>query len=178
MRTIPNIISAFRICLVPIFIATYFSGHEDAKMYAAFIYVAAAISDFLDGFIARRFKVTTNLGKVLDPLGDKMMMISAMACLTIDGMIPIPLVLVAGVKELLMGIGGLVIHKKAHAAIPPSNIVGKASTVVFFIVLVTLMLFRDIPQSVATALVIGAIALMLLALLSYVGTYISVMKKR
>ena len=177
MRMVPNIISAFRICLVPVFIVTYFSEKSDAKIYAAVVYAIAAFSDFLDGFLARKFKVSSNLGKVLDPLGDKLMMISAMACLTIDEVIPIPLVLAAVVKELLMGAGGLMLHKRVHVDIPPSNIIGKTSTVVFFLVLVTLMLFRNIPQGAATALVIGAIALMFSALASYIYTFVGIMKK-
>jgi len=178
VRVVPNIISIFRICLVPIFIAVYFSDGSAIKLYAVFVYALATFSDFLDGFLARRLMAQTNLGKLLDPLGDKLMTIAVMACITIDGLIPVWAVLVAGVKEILMAIGGYVVHKVAHVEIPASNLIGKTSTVVFFLVCVAIMLFRDIPREAASWMITGAIALMFVALASYVSTYIRVMKNR
>ena len=176
MKVIPNILSVFRICLVPVFIAVYFSDNSDRKLYAVLIYVIAALSDFLDGFIARRFQASSNLGKLLDPLGDKLMTISVMVCITIDGLIPFWAVTVAGVKEILMGIGGLVLHRKAHAELLPSNLIGKASSVVFFLVCVTLMLFRRIPGWAAITLISVAIGLTFLALVSYLIKYVMIMR--
>ena len=181
MRILPNSISIFRICLVPVFIIVYFSapqGAENSKLYPAIVYAIASISDFFDGFLARRLKASSKAGMVLDPLGDKLMIISVMACITIDGIIPVWAVLIAGIKEMMMAIGGLVIHKVARADIQPPNLLGKTSTVVFFIVCVALMLFRSISQSAATALISFAIALMLLALACYIRTYIRLMKNR
>ena len=178
MRVIPNVISIFRIILVPVFIVVYFLEEHDTKLYAVLIYAIAAFSDFLDGFLARRLEASSKLGKVLDPLGDKLMTISVMVCITIDGIIPVWAVLIAGTKEILMAIGGFVIHKLAHVEIPPSNIVGKASTALFFLVCLTLMLFRDIPGEAAIALISAAILLMFFAFVCYINTYITVMKNR
>ena len=178
MRVVPNIISVFRICLVPIFIAVYFSDGNDIKLYAVFVYALATFSDFLDGFLARKYKASTNLGKLLDPLGDKLMTFSVILCMTIRGPIPIWAVLIVGIKEVLMAIGGFVVHKVAHVEIPPSNLIGKTSTVVFFLVCVTIMLFKDISAGATIGMVSGAIILMFIALASYVNTYITVMKNR
>jgi CDP-diacylglycerol--glycerol-3-phosphate 3-phosphatidyltransferase len=163
---------------VPVFVIVYFSSDRDAKLYPAFIYALASFSDFLDGFLARRFEASSNLGKVLDPLGDKMMTIAVMICITIDGIIPVWAVIVAGVKEILMAIGGFVMHKVARVNIPPSNLLGKTATVVFFLVCVTLMLFRDISVGASLALISFAIALTIFALIVYLGRYIAVMKNR
>jgi len=176
VRFVPNIISVFRICLVPVFIVVYFSDDTDNTRYAVLIYALAAFSDFLDGFLARKFQVSSNLGKVLDPLGDKLMTIAVMVCITIDGLIPFWAVLLAGLKELLMGAGGLVLHKKAHAELPASNLIGKASTVVFFLVCVTLMLFRNISNWASITLISLAISLTFIALVSYLLKYIKIMK--
>jgi len=178
VKAVPNIISAFRICLVPIFIVTYFSDMRDSKVYAAIIYAVATLSDFLDGFLARKYSASSNLGKVLDPLGDKLMIIAVMASITIDRLIPVWAVIAVGVKELLMATGGFVVHKKAGAEIPPSNIIGKVSTVVFFLVCVALMLFRDIPRTAAIAMISVAIALTFFALVSYANTFFSVMRNK
>ena len=178
MRTIPNILSISRICLVPIFIVAYFLDGDGAKTYAISIYALASITDVLDGFLARRYGASTKLGKFLDPLGDKMINVSAMACITVDMLIPVWAVVVTVVKELLMAIGGLIVRKKATGELPPSNLLGKASTVVFFLVCLTLMVFRNIPRKVATILITIAVALTVTALLSYIKTYFRIMKNR
>jgi hypothetical protein len=76
----------------------------------------------------------------------------------------------------MMGAGGLLLHKKAQAEIPASNIIGKASTVVFFLVCVTLMLFRDISRWGSITLISLAIGLTFIALVSYLIKYIKIMK--
>ena len=177
MKVVPNLISIFRICLVPVFIAVYFSDANETKFYAILVYAVASFSDFLDGFLARRFKASSNLGKFLDPLGDKLMTISVMACITIDGLLPVWAVLIAGVKEILMAIGGFVVHKVAQVEIPPSNIIGKASTVMFFLVCVTVMLF-DLPDTAVIMMISVAVGLALLTFASYIRTYSIVMKNR
>ena len=178
MKVVPNIISIFRICLVPVFVVVYSIDENYTKLYPALVYALATFSDFLDGFIARRYKVSSQLGMVLDPLGDKLMSFSVMVCITVDGIIPFWAVLVAGVKEILMAVGGFVMHNIARVDILPSNLLGKTSTVVFFLVCAALMLFRDIPGSAAIAMISFAIALTLLALAGYFKKYITVMKNK
>ena len=177
MKIVPNVISIFRICLVPVFIIVYFVEERDTKIYAILIYAIAAFSDFLDGFLARKFEVSSNLGKLLDPLGDKVMTFAVILCITIDGILPVWAVIIVGVKEILMAIGGFVVHKVAQVEIPPSNIIGKVSTVVFFIVCVSFMIF-EIPDGVIVAMISSAIVLALLAFASYIRTYTIVMKQR
>ena len=177
MRTIPNMLSIFRICLVPVLIVAYFSQTSNVKTAAALVFSVAAFSDFLDGYLARKYKASTSLGKVLDPMGDKMMTIAVMLCITIDGLIPVWAIIAAFTKESLMAIGGLVVHKRAKCEIPPSNILGKCSTVLFFLVCLALMLFRGIPYNVAIIAISAALGLMLAALVSYIVTFSGVMKK-
>ena len=177
MKVVPNIISVFRICLVPVFIGVYFYDDNERKLYALAIYALASFSDFLDGYLARKYKASSNMGKLLDPLGDKLMTISAMVCITIDGLIPFWAVFVAGIKELLMGAGGIVLHKKARAELLSSNFIGKTSSVVFFLVCVTLMLFINIPRWASTMLISLAIGLTFIALVSYLIKYIRIMKE-
>lgn len=178
MKNLPNILSSIRIFLVPIFIAVYFMDRTpgNMKLYAAIVYAAASATDFLDGFIARKYNLISKLGKILDPLGDKLMTLAVLTCITIDQVIPVWAVLVAIVKEALMLIGGMILRKKDGGEIPASNIIGKASTVVFFVVCVTLMLFR-IPDNIAIIMISSAIALMLIALFSYTLTFLHVVKR-
>ena len=177
MKNVPNILSFIRICLVPVFAVTYFNETGSIKIYATLVYVLASFTDFLDGFIARKYDLTSELGKILDPIGDKMMTLTVLTCITIDNVIPVWAVAAALAKELIMVAGGAVLHRKLDGAVPPSNIFGKTSTVVFFVVCVTLMIFQNIPENTATVMITVAIALMMLALVSYIKTFITVMRK-
>jgi len=90
-------------------------------------------------------------------------------------------VIVFFIKEALMGIGGLLIHKKAHIELPPANIIGKISTVVFFFVCLTLILLGNLSNAddfkpLAIIMVSFAIGLALAALASYIVSYIKIMK--
>jgi len=163
---------------VPIFAIVYFSDNSDRKLYAVLIYAIAALSDFLDGFLARKYNATSNLGKLLDPLGDKLMTFTVMICITIDRPILIWAVLAFTVKELLMGIGGVILHKKAKAELLPANMIGKTSTVVFFVVCVVLMMFHGIQDTLAITLISSAVGLTFIALGSYLITYIKVMRNQ
>jgi CDP-diacylglycerol--glycerol-3-phosphate 3-phosphatidyltransferase len=158
-----------------VFIYAYFADYRDIKYYALLIFIVAGLSDILDGYLARKFEAQSKLGKLLDPLGDKMMMFTVMVCITITRPILIWAVLVYFVKEVLMGIGGYILHKKG-GEIPPANFLGKCSTILFYIVCAALMFFRNIPDTVAIALISAAICLALVALAGYLHTYIKMVK--
>ncbi|MCL2819637.1 MAG: CDP-alcohol phosphatidyltransferase family protein [Oscillospiraceae bacterium] len=181
VKIVPNILSIFRICLVPVFVIAYFTDDNDIKYYAILVYFIAGLSDFLDGFIARKFNAQSKLGKLLDPLGDKLMAFTVLVCITITNTASRPFLISAAlvffIKEILMGIGGLVLHKKAHVELPPANFIGKASTIVFYAVFIALMLF-NIPNFVVIILVSLAIGLSLIALAGYIYSYIKIMKSR
>lgn len=174
---LPNILSLFRLCLVPLFILAYFSKIEGSVLLAVTIFVVAAITDILDGMIARRFNKTSNLGKILDPLGDKMMTISVLACITIDRIIPFWAVMVLLVKECLMGLGGFYLYQK-RSFMPPSNFFGKSSTVVFFLACVILLLFRDLPKPWPTIIISVAIAVMAAAFVNYFVIFIKLITRK
>ena len=176
MLLTPNMLSIFRLCLVPLFVVVYLSGSPHAHLWGAGIYVVAALSDALDGWIARRFDLITNLGKVLDPLGDKMFTFSVLACMAIEEVIPIWIVFVVVGKELLMGLGGLLIHRKAKEEIPPSNVLGKAATAMFFVVCVLLMLF-EIPKPYSHIMILAALCVSLTAFVSYLLRFRRIMHR-
>lgn len=77
---LPNKLSTLRICLVPLFIAAYFLPYFWGAYVAVGIFVIAAFTDFLDGYIARKYNMTTDLGKLLDPIADKILVTSALFC--------------------------------------------------------------------------------------------------
>lgn len=171
MKAIPNILSAFRICLVPVFIITFFTDPSDYRIIPVVIFAVAGLSDILDGIIARRFEAQTKLGKLLDPLADKLMTFSAIVCLTITRPVLFWAVCVFFVKEALMGIGGLILHKKGYTELPASNIIGKTSTVTFFIICILLMLLHHVSNTAAVLMIAIAVCFALAALVSYIVEY-------
>ncbi|WP_194755684.1 CDP-diacylglycerol--glycerol-3-phosphate 3-phosphatidyltransferase [Aliidiomarina indica] len=78
MWSIPNILTSFRILLIPVFLAVFYLPIENAHFYAALIFVLAAITDALDGYIARKFEQHTKFGEFLDPVADKIMVAAAL----------------------------------------------------------------------------------------------------
>ena len=177
LKNVPNILSSFRICLVPVFVIVYFSESAHSKLFAVLIYALASFTDFLDGFLARKYHIITNAGKVLDPLGDKLMTVAVLVSITVDGVIPVWVVSAAVAKEALMGLGGLIVHRRGSGEIPPSNIIGKSSTVVFFLVCAALMLFDGIGRQLAVILISVAVALMLAAFVSYMITFAKIVRE-
>ena len=165
--TVPNILSLFRLFLVPVFAVVFFRPIPDAHTWAALIYLVAFVTDIADGWIARHFNQISKLGRILDPAADKWMTFTVIICITVDGIIPLWAVIVFFCKELTMAIGGTIMYHKIHDMIP-SNWLGKLSTGVFFLVCVALVLFDDMPRTWSAGLMAGALALTLAALVGYI----------
>lgn len=172
---LPNTLSLIRLCLVPVFAWVYFLPRPDAHQLAVIIYVIAFLTDIADGYIARRFHLVTRLGRILDPLADKLMTFTVILCIALDGAIPMWAAVLFLCKELLMGLGGLVLFRRTKDMIS-ANYLGKASTGVFFVVLAALILF-PIPRPWATGMISFALALTLVALFRYALDFLSWLKK-
>jgi CDP-diacylglycerol--glycerol-3-phosphate 3-phosphatidyltransferase len=78
---LPNFITLFRILLIPVFIILFITPTEDRSLSAAVIFIVAAMTDLLDGYVARRTGQVTRLGKLLDPIADKLLVLSALILL-------------------------------------------------------------------------------------------------
>lgn len=127
--TIPNIVSLFRIILVGI--AAYCLAKGD-NINAFIIYVTAMLTDFLDGFLARLLQQISELGKILDPLADKLMVISAVVILCIQGRMPIWFVSIVLARDLIIMIAGLILRSKLNFVIP-SIMIGKITATVLML---------------------------------------------
>ena len=99
---VPNSLSLFRLLLVPVFVIVFFLGGDNAYIYAALVYVLAEVTDCLDGYIARKFHKITRLGRVLDPLADKLMAFTVLVCIVIESRVPVWAALLFFIKEALM----------------------------------------------------------------------------
>lgn len=174
---VPNLLSLFRLALVPVFAVVFFSQEPNARYWAAGIYALAFATDIADGWIARHFHQITRLGRILDPLADKLMTFTVIICITAAGIIPIWAVVVFFFKEAAMGIGAASMYRKVEDVIS-SNWLGKASTGVFFVVCAALVLFPNISHEWAAGLISFALLLTIAAFLSYLWQYLAVTGRR
>jgi len=174
---LPNILSLFRIVLVPVFLICFFAGGPEWRMISAFVFILAVFTDFLDGRIARRYNQITMLGRFLDPLADKMMLYSVLISLTLAEIIPTGAAAVFFGVQVLQLLGGVVLFRFIKD-VPPSNLVGKLTAVVFYCSLAVFLLFPDISIGTKNLPLSVAIVLMLLAFATYTVGGIKLMKAR
>jgi cardiolipin synthase len=97
--TIPNLITILRFCLVPGIIGAIAS---DAWRLAFWLFLVAGVSDFVDGYVAKRFEQATPLGAILDPLADKVLLVSLFVTLAILGPLPVWLVIIVVFRDLMI----------------------------------------------------------------------------
>ena len=109
MRHIPNILSSIRLLLVGVFIWLFV---KQQYLWSFIVYVVAFGTDVLDGWLARRNNWISNVGKVLDPLADKLMLIAVLACFYAAGEIPLYILIAIIAKEVLMISIGAVLYSK------------------------------------------------------------------
>ena len=109
LQRIPNILTAFRLAVIPIFVVTFFVDSKASNQFAAFLFIFACITDFLDGYLARLWQVQSSLGRFLDPIADKLIVAAALIMLLYNSkadVIPALLIisreiLVSGLREYL-----------------------------------------------------------------------------
>lgn len=178
LKYIPNILSCVRLALVGAFVAIFFGLDSDHRTKIALaVFVLAGLTDVVDGFLARRFGWVTNLGKILDPLADKLMQCTALICLAVARMVGVWYILPYILKELaILFCGFLVIKKRSFVVV--SNIFGKFAAFFFYVVigLVMLLTKQNPPQIEAWVNIICAISLFF-TLLAFAVYFIGFMKK-
>ncbi len=165
---IPNYISVFRLCLIPVFLYFYFEQRNTAR--AACVFLLAGMSDVLDGYLARRNQWVSNMGRILDPVADKCMQSTVLISLSVDRIVPWAISAVLIGKELLMVLGATRLIKKFNTY-AQSGWYGKGAVVLFYAVVVSLMLF-DMGKAVKIILSCLLIFAMFFALtMYYLKTY-------
>ena len=160
---IPNLLCYLRIALIPYFVVTYLHAQEAIDyLYTALILAVMEITDFLDGFIARRYHMVTEIGKIIDPIADKLLQLTLLVLFLI--------------KETSMTICGLVsIRKKCR--LDGALWCGKVATIVFYICMVLLILFPSIGQPLADILLLVTAAFLIYSFIVYMKTYHQMLKK-
>lgn len=138
---IPNILCYIRLLLIPLFVITYIKASEPRDYYiAALIILISGITDFADGFIARKYNMITELGKAIDPIADKLTQVAIVFSLVVRIRSMFILLIIFAVKETLQGIVCLLLLRKGKK-LDGAMWFGKVSTAVFYATMFTIIIF-------------------------------------
>lgn len=162
--TIPNAMSFVRILLIPLLVWLYSVKQQYGWTIAVLLLSGA--TDIIDGWIARRFDMMSDVGKVLDPIADKLTQGIVLLCLVAEFPQMAVLLIVLLLKETIMGISGLVVIKKT-GVVYGAQWHGKLTTVLLYLTLCIHILWHDIPPAASLVMVAVCISLMLLSLILY-----------
>lgn len=144
LQTIPNLITLLRILLIPIFVAVFYAPFSWAHPLAAFIFALASVTDWLDGYLARKFDQISSFGSFLDPVADKLLVASCLILLVGDKSIygiTIPAMIIVGREIVISALREWMaeLGKRTSIAV---NFVGKLKTAFQMIALILLLLFH------------------------------------
>ena len=156
--------------MVPVMAVVF---HRHGALYALGVYALASLTDVLDGYIARRFNQISDVGKLLDPLADKLMVVTMLVMLVIKGYLPMWVPIAVGLKELIMVLGAALLLKGKDVVVM-ANKFGKTATAAFFAGIVLLCL-SDLwaPLLIAGRVICYiAVALSVVAMISYARAYL------
>lgn len=142
LKNIPNILSVIRILLIGVFIYTFFEVNEGVAMI---VFLVAGATDVVDGYLARRNNWITDLGKVLDPLADKLMQFTVLICLYIEHIIPIWFVIPFFAKDLFTLVIGLVVIRR-RGIVVVSKWYGKMTICLFYATIVLSVIMRGVLE--------------------------------
>lgn len=189
-NTIPNWMCFTRIALIPVFSVLFIKGQY---LWGVVAMIVAALTDVFDGKIARKFNMVSNLGKILDPIADKLSQMAIVIILIIkfwnnDGIVKYIFFLFI-FKELVMIIGGAVLLSKGMRP-TAAEVWGKVATVVFYVFMITIIalgsadsplvgvwFFKQLPQALTTVMVIISALLAFVSLFGYAPGFIKQMKE-
>jgi cardiolipin synthase (CMP-forming) len=125
--TVPNVITLVRLACIPVFVVLLARGGRSEWFPAALLLGAVSATDSVDGFVARRFAQVSSLGKVLDPLADRLLIVTAAVAIVAVGAVPLAIAVIALAREVFVGSGFLVVAIAGGRRMDVSRI-GKAAT--------------------------------------------------
>lgn len=172
--TIPNILSFFRLCLIPVIIWLYIEKQD--YLWTLLILTLSGITDIVDGIIARKFNMISNFGKAFDPIADKLTQMAMLFCLVSRfPYMAIPLVLLV-VKEVSTGITALISIKRT-STVKGAVWHGKLTTVSLYAMMAIHLIWYNIPNTISLILIGTCIGIMLMSFIMYSVQNIKAIKK-
>ena len=169
--TIPNLLSLFRLLLIPVYMTIYLNAAQTKDYIAAAIILAiSCLTDMVDGKIARKYNMISTIGKVLDPIADKVTQFTLIICLSIKYPILWHLVVLFVIKESFQFFAGLVTFRKGRM-LTGALITGKICTAVLFVSLTVMILLPNITNQAVNIITIVDGIFMIIAFADYIRAY-------
>jgi cardiolipin synthase len=170
-RDIPNLITAFRFFLVaPVVLLLL-----NERFYSALVlFGVAGLSDGLDGYLAKRNNWTSRLGALLDPLADKLLLVSCFVTLGVMGLIPLWLVVLVVLRDLVIVTGAIVFHMRVERLEAAPSMVSKLNTVTQILLVLAVILnqgLHALPASLLEFFTYAVLATTLWSGFDYVWTW-------
>ena len=170
VKNLPNILSFLRLLAAIAFPILFFTLYPNV-VPAMILFALAGVTDVLDGFLARKNGWVSDLGKILDPLADKLMQAAVLISLTVKRIIPWWITALYLLKELLMLCGATVVLKTSNTVVV-SRWCGKLAALVFYAAMFTLGFFGEkLSRGWVIAICLGTLAVALLALIFYLPDF-------
>jgi CDP-diacylglycerol--glycerol-3-phosphate 3-phosphatidyltransferase len=166
MAQLPNALTILRLALIPVFVVLMLGSEDGYSWPAAIVFATAGATDQIDGFLARRWHVESQFGKIADPLADRLMIDAAVILLWLENRLPLAALAVVLARDLLL-VGGykLVANRGYDFEV---NLLGKAATWLLYAALALTMVTRE-GTDWPVWLFWGGVALALLAAAQYVA---------
>lgn len=169
--TIPNLLSLFRLLLIPVYVYIYLNATDDHHYWiAGGILAVSCLTDMVDGKIARKFNMITNLGKVLDPLADKFTQLSLIVCLSVHHR-SLRLMLVFFLIKEFFQLFAMIIALRHGKALNGALNIGKICTTVLFASLTLMILCPQLSERVTDGLTVLCSVFLALSFAEYARAY-------
>lgn len=153
---LPNKITICRMFIAPIFLAVYLTGIPHVFLLSALIFAVGAITDALDGRIARKNNIVTNFGKLLDPIADKMLVTAGLLAFMKDGLCSIWIVMIILTRDF--AVTSVRMIAASQNVVIPANIGGKIKTVMQMVSFIVVMLLCELTNVYKLGLNMGLIS--------------------
>lgn len=169
---VPNVLTLARILLIPVFIILFVHPTPDQSLAAAMIFAVAAVTDMLDGYIARRTGQVTKLGKLLDPIADKLLVLSALILLMNVGRVSALVVLLIIAREV--AVTGIRAIAAGEGMIIPAEATGKYKMALQVVAIILLILEGTGLAALGNLHLAGIVTLYISLVLGYIsgGQYV------
>ena len=175
--TIPNLLSLFRLLLIPLYVFLYFNAETTAQYVTAGLVLAlSCLTDMIDGKIARKFNMISTLGMLLDPVADKATQAALLICLSMKYPVLYPVLGLLVIKESFQLIA-LIIAYLNGKMLPGALFIGKVCTTVLFVSLIAMVLFPDIPGSMVDLIALMDACFLGVSFICYICAYYGKNKK-
>ncbi|MGM0501378.1 MAG: CDP-diacylglycerol--glycerol-3-phosphate 3-phosphatidyltransferase [Bacillota bacterium] len=151
-----NYLTLTRIFILPLFLFIFFSTFTHNYLIAGIVLILSSLTDFLDGYVARKYNQTSKLGKLLDPLADKVTLIAVFIAFAVKDFLPLEIIMIIVIRELVVLLGSIIIYFNRDDIIDPS-LIGKIATCslyisalsyIFDIYLLKAIIFLAVPLAV------------------------------